>query len=126
MCRAEAEVSPVPGTVHVQDGSTSRKIGTPWPSFAYEKPVATVDTNVARVLRRVFFGTYKGEGRREIWSLANTLVPKNGKRAWKFNQAIMELGALVCVARKPKCPRCPVRPTCKTGRRVNIRTPWPN
>jgi A/G-specific adenine glycosylase len=71
--------------------------------FAYEKPVAAVDTNVKRVLERAFL---KGEGRREkdVWALAQTLVPKDGKRAWKFNQAIMELGALVCVARKPRCP----------------------
>jgi A/G-specific adenine glycosylase len=101
-------------------------------TFAYEKPVPAVDTNVARVIRRVFFG---GEGRGErsatrnvplrsplspssqdIWSFAATLVPKDGKRAWKFNQAVMELGALICVARKPKCPQCPVRTTCKTGR----------
>jgi A/G-specific adenine glycosylase len=78
--------------------------------FAYEKPVATVDVNVARVLQRVFLG----EGRREkdIWELAQGLVPRNGKRAWRFNQALMELGALVCTARKPKCPVCPVRSDC--------------
>src|SRR2546430_9660904 len=35
------------------------------------------------------------------------------KTAWRFNQAIMELGALICVARKPKCEQCPVRPDCK-------------
>jgi A/G-specific adenine glycosylase len=88
--------------------------------FAYEKPVAAVDTNVKRVLERAFL---KGEGRREkdVWALAQTLVPKDGKRAWKFNQAIMELGALVCVARKPRCPECPVRSECKTGR-VGART----
>src|SRR6266850_6158894 len=77
--------------------------------FAYEKPVPAVDTNVKRVLERVF----KTKG---VWRLAAAIVPKNGKRAWKFNQAIMELGALVCVARKPKCPQCPVRPVCKTGK----------
>ena len=109
-------------------------------TFAYEKAVPAVDTNVARVIRRVFFG---GEGRgerfatakrkpaerrnvplpsplspssRDIWQLAATLVPRTGKRAWKFNQAIMELGALICVARKPRCPQCPVRPVCKTGK----------
>src|SRR6185503_5916389 len=78
--------------------------------FAYEKPVAAVDTNVKRVLERVFLG----EGRREkdVWALAERLVPKNGKRAWRFNQAIMELGALVCTARSPKCPKCPVRTEC--------------
>jgi A/G-specific adenine glycosylase len=92
-------------------------------SFAYEKPVPAVDSNVARVIRRVFLGTngkkntYDGRLRR----LAAALVPKDGKRAWRFNQAIMELGALICVARKPKCPECPVREGCKTGRRLGRR-----
>src|SRR6266566_3216525 len=110
-------------------------------SFAYEKPVPAVDTNVRRVLLRVFFGDDRQRltrqrptrqrltpqrvtpqrpiPQRRIWALAAALVPKDGKRAWKFNQAIMELGALVCVARKPKCPECPVRPNCKTGRRLD-------
>ncbi len=94
-------------------------------SFAYEKPVPAVDTNVARVMGRVFLGDNRqrlsGNRQRLIWSLAAALVPKNGKRAWRFNQAIMELGALVCVARKPKCPECPIRSTCKTGRRLGAR-----
>lgn len=80
--------------------------------FAYEKPVPAVDVNVARVIRRVFFGEWgKGIGKRE-WQLATTLVPKRGKQAWTFNQAIMELGALVCTARNPKCPECPMRRGC--------------
>jgi len=102
--------------------------------FAFEKPVPAVDTNVRRVLLRVFFGDDRQRLTRErltrqrttrqrlipqrrIWDLARALVPKDGKRAWKFNQAIMELGALICVARKPKCTQCPVRSNCKTGRR---------
>ena len=89
-------------------------------SFAYEKPVPAVDTNVKRVISRVFIGQDRqrrsGNRQRHIWSIAVSLVPKNGKRAWKFNQAIMELGALICVARKPKCPECPVRPVCRTGK----------
>ena len=75
--------------------------------FAYEKPVATVDTNVRRVLQRAF-------GSKDVWELAEQLVPKQGERAWRFNQALMELGALVCTARKPKCPECPVRNNCRT------------
>ncbi len=75
--------------------------------FAYEKPVPAVDTNVKRVLERVF-------ATKDVWGLAAAIVPKNGKRAWKFNQAMMELGALVCVARKPKCPQCPVNRDCQT------------
>jgi A/G-specific adenine glycosylase len=95
-------------------------------SFAYEQPVAAVDTNVARVIRRYFFG--KGEGGRgkgprsmDVWRLAEALVPRNGKRAWSFNQALMELGALVCVARKPRCRECPVRRGCRTGERGDER-----
>ena len=97
-------------------------------SFAYEKPVPAVDTNVRRVIVRVFFGDDRQRLTRQrpirqraipprhIWDLARALVPRDGKRAWKFNQAIMELGALICVARKPRCPQCPVRPVCRTGK----------
>jgi A/G-specific adenine glycosylase len=85
--------------------------------FAYEKPVPTIDTNVRRVLERAF-------GSKDVWELAEQLVPKKGERAWRFNQALMELGALVCTARKPKCPECPVRSDCVTVRKVaRIRTP---
>src|SRR5207245_1865476 len=67
-------------------------------TFAYERSVSAVDTNVARVIRRVFLGMRDaGGGMREIRQLAAALVPRDGKRAWKFNQAIMELGALICV-----------------------------
>ena len=94
--------------------------------FAYEKPVAAVDTNIARVIRRVFIGERGGARRTlmpRIWRLAEELVPRNGKAAWRFNQAMMELGATVCVARKPKCPECPVRGQCRTGaaRRTDAR-----
>jgi A/G-specific adenine glycosylase len=80
--------------------------------FAYEKAVPTVDVNVARVVRRFFWG--EGRRERDVWVLATTLVPKKGKRAWRFNQALMELGALVCKARKPACPDCPVNANCRT------------
>ena len=92
-------------------------------SFAYEQPVPAVDTNVARVIRRAFGNAERGMRNAALWRLASLLVPKNGKRAWRFNQAIMELGALVCVARKPKCPECPVRSVCKTGRAVLTTSP---
>src|SRR6266566_337672 len=75
--------------------------------FAYEKPVAAVDTNVRRVIKRAFLG--EGRGERYVQAIAERLVPKNGKRAWRFNQALMELGALICVARKPRCRECPVQ-----------------
>ena len=83
--------------------------------FAYEKPVPAVDTNVKRVLERVF-------KKKDVWKLAGDIVPKHGKRAWRFNQALMELGALVCTARQPKCPTCPVGAVCLTnpGRKPGV------
>ena len=101
-----AELIKLPGVGRYTAGAVA--------TFAYEQPVAAVDTNVARVIRRAFVG---GTGKR-VWAIAAVLVPKNGKRAWRFNQAIMELGALVCIARKPKCPDCPVKGDCRTGRRL--------
>ncbi|PYO82865.1 MAG: adenine glycosylase [Gemmatimonadetes bacterium] len=87
-------------------------------SFSFEKAVPAVDTNVARVIRRVFLGQRVTGNVQRVWRLASMLVPKDGKRAWRFNQALMELGALICVARKPRCGECPVQPHCKTGRRL--------
>jgi A/G-specific adenine glycosylase len=80
--------------------------------FAYEKPVPAVDTNVKRVLERVF-------RTKDVWGLAAAIVPKQGKRAWRFNQALMELGALVCTARSPRCPKCPVNRDCSTYKRLS-------
>ena len=84
-------------------------------TFAYEKPVAAVDTNVMRVLSRVF----RCQTAKSTRKMAQLLQPRRGKTAWKFNQALMELGALVCTARAPKCGQCPVNTLCnwypKTG-----------
>ncbi len=87
-------------------------------SFAYEVRAPLVDTNVGRVLRRVFApgaDPKSGRGLRALWELAGALLPRTGRAAWTHNQAIMELGALVCTARKPQCPRCPVRAMCRTA-----------
>jgi A/G-specific adenine glycosylase len=83
-------------------------------SFAYERPTPAVDTNVARVLRRAF--RPRGPEQR-VWELAAAVMPRRGKAAWTFNQAIMELGALVCTARVARCGICPVRTGCATGKR---------
>jgi A/G-specific adenine glycosylase len=87
-------------------------------SFAYERATPAVDTNVARVLRRAFhprLGRSGAEAR--LWNTAAAIVPRRGKTAWAFNQAIMELGAMVCTARVARCGECPVRAVCGTGRR---------
>jgi len=87
-------------------------------SFAYEEAVPAVDTNVARVIRRAFHPRLRNgaSAERRVWATAGALQPRRGGSAWAFNQAIMELGALVCTARVAKCGECPVRAVCKTGR----------
>lgn len=84
-------------------------------SFAYEKRAALVDTNVSRVLRRVFapgLDPKKPSGQRRLWALAERILPRTGRATWTHNQALMELGALVCTARVAHCGRCPVRSVC--------------
>jgi A/G-specific adenine glycosylase len=87
--------------------------------FAYERVAATVDTNVARVIRRAFHPRLSGgPTSRRLWATALEILPRQGKRAWATNQALMELGALVRTARVARCGLCPVRKSCLTGRRL--------
>jgi A/G-specific adenine glycosylase len=91
-------------------------------SFAYERREPAVDTNVARVLRRAFGRCENGStGGRQIWTLAERLLPRRPRVSWEFNQALMDLGATICTARRPKCDECPVRPACRFGRRESAR-----
>jgi A/G-specific adenine glycosylase len=82
-------------------------------SFAFRQRAAILDTNVARVLFRVFVG--KGAPKaapmiKRLWAISERMVPY--RHAFDFNQALMDLGATVCTARKPACPRCPMRRMC--------------
>lgn len=89
-------------------------------SFAYERRAALVDTNVARVLRRVFAPDLPPKSTaaaKAAWALAEATLPRTGKDAWTHNQALMELGALVCTARLRHCAGCPVRRVCETHQR---------
>jgi A/G-specific adenine glycosylase len=85
-------------------------------SIAYRHDAAIVDTNAARVLARVFGLSTRGSKsrvQRRLWSVAEVVTPTG--RADVFNQAIMDLGATVCRARQPDCPRCPVRAVCRVA-----------
>ncbi|HET9425868.1 MAG TPA: hypothetical protein VFO55_10890 [Gemmatimonadaceae bacterium] len=87
-------------------------------SFAYERRAALVDTNVARVLERVFApGTNvkTTAGSKRIWTIAERVLPRTGRAGWTHNQALMELGALVCTARVKHCPACPVNRMCRSA-----------
>src|SRR6185503_10671459 len=84
-------------------------------SFAFGQRAAILDTNVARVLQRVFVphGDVKAHAtRKHLWAVSEALVPR--KHVFDFNQALMDLGATVCVARKPKCLVCPMTKVCST------------
>ncbi len=86
-------------------------------TFAFEQATPAVDTNVGRVIRRAFHPKASGAaGEKKLWATGLRLQPRAGNAAWTFNQAIMELGALVCTARVARCEVCPVRRGCKTGR----------
>jgi A/G-specific adenine glycosylase len=87
-------------------------------SFAFERATPAVDTNVGRVIRRAFHPRAPRRSlARRVWDTAEQIIPRRGKSAWVFNQAIMELGALICTARVARCGECPVRAACATGRR---------
>jgi A/G-specific adenine glycosylase len=86
-------------------------------SFAYERRAELVDTNVARVLKRVFapeVDLKRAPGQKRVWAIARELLPRTGKACWTHNQALMELGALICTARVARCTQCPVRSVCAT------------
>jgi A/G-specific adenine glycosylase len=83
-------------------------------SFAFRERAAILDTNVARVLFRVFVGDGDPKShamKRHLWRVSETLVPI--RHVFDFNQALMDLGAMVCVARNPKCLVCPMAKSCR-------------
>jgi A/G-specific adenine glycosylase len=83
-------------------------------SFAFGQRAAILDTNVARVLLRVFMGSGNPKEHRikkHLWAVSEAVMPM--RRVFDFNQAIMDFGALVCSARKPRCAECPFAKTCR-------------
>jgi A/G-specific adenine glycosylase len=78
-------------------------------SIAFGESVAVVDGNVERVLSRISGKALSGE---PAWSAANNLLDPS--RPGDFNQAMMELGATLCLPRQPKCLFCPVADVCST------------
>ena len=77
-------------------------------SFAFGQRAAILDTNVARVLFRVFVGAGDPKShamKRHLWALSEALVPH--RHVFDFNQALMDFGAMVCVARNPEMSDLP-------------------
>jgi len=81
--------------------------------FAFEQDVAFMDTNIRRVMQRLFVGPEECAlaGEAQLLAVARMAVPPG--QGWAWNQAIMELGALICTAAAPLCWRCPVQAHCR-------------
>jgi A/G-specific adenine glycosylase len=92
-------------------------------SFAFGRRAAILDTNVARVLFRVFVG--RGEPKahatvRKLWDISRAVLPH--RHVYDFNQALMDFGATVCSARAPQCGACAMRRRCRS---FPVRPPRP-
>ena len=84
-------------------------------SFAFRKDAPILDTNIRRVLGRVFLGPRRMKalrGQKALWDLSAALVPKG--KAYDFNQALMDFGATWCTPRHPRCPPCPMKGFCRS------------
>lgn len=82
-------------------------------SFAFNEDAPILDTNVMRVLHRVFVGTGDPKAHKAmLWALSEALIPRG--KGYDFNQALMDLGAMICTARDPYCLLCPMKAICKT------------
>jgi len=82
-------------------------------AFAFREDAPILDTNVMRVLHRVFVAV--GDPKRQksqLWALSEALLPRG--QGYDFNQALMDFGAMVCTARSPSCLLCPMKDLCKT------------
>jgi A/G-specific adenine glycosylase len=81
--------------------------------FAFEQDVSFIDTNMRRVLHRLFFGVDVPApiaSDREVLAIATDVLPPGD--GWNWNQGLMEFGALHCTARKPLCVICPLQQEC--------------
>jgi A/G-specific adenine glycosylase len=101
----EAELLGLPGIGRYTAGAVR--------SFAYRQDAPILDTNVLRLLVRVFDPPREGGGAallRRLWALAEAVIPPG--KGYLLNQALMDFGAQVCTARRPICLFCPLRPSC--------------
>jgi A/G-specific adenine glycosylase len=83
-------------------------------SFAFHKEAPILDGNAKRVISRLFaVSGNPGRSKTEdlLWKISESLVPKGFSNP--FNQALMDLGSMVCTAKEPGCERCPLLNVCK-------------
>ncbi len=95
--------------------------------FAYRKQVATVDTNIRRVLHRAFLGLEQPEPRlndAQMLSLAEYVLPPD--EAYNWNQALMDLGATICISATPRCADCPLQHVCSAYHEMGQHSLFPS
>ncbi len=83
-------------------------------SFAFRKEAPILDGNAKRVFSRLFaVSESPGERKTEqlLWEISQSLIPKRFSNP--FNQALMDLGSMLCTSKEPECDRCPLRHFCK-------------
>ena len=86
-------------------------------SFAYHKDAPILDTNVQRVLGRFFHITgspLRNPAKKQLWFLAEKVIPPG--KAFLFNQALLDFGAIHCTARNPACKTCNLNRICPFGK----------
>ncbi len=84
--------------------------------FAFKKQVPVVDVNIRRILTRVFSVVKSANemySEKIVWKIAEEILPPQNAFLW--NQALMDLGAIVCTARSPKCRDCPISKKCASA-----------
>jgi A/G-specific adenine glycosylase len=95
--------------------------------FAYRKQVATVDTNIYRVLHRVFLGLEYPEPKlstEAMFDFATHVLPPG--EAYNWNQALMDMGATVCPSANPQCARCPLQENCAAYQEMSQHSLFPS
>lgn len=95
--------------------------------FAYHMQVATVDTNIRRVLQRIFLGVEQPDtalNDAAMLALAENVLPAG--EAYNWNQALMDLGATICTSNNPKCITCPLQEPCKAYQEMSQHSLFPS
>ncbi len=85
-------------------------------SFAFELSVPVVDTNIRRVISRLFFSMRYCDERvseQSAWKIAGELLPRTRPRDWTL--ALMDLGSTICTGSRPRCSECPVNRLCRSS-----------
>lgn len=110
----------LPGVGHYTAGAIA--------AFAFDLPVPAIDANIARVLARLTDFQHPIDtpsGLDALTQTAKSLLPQTGKGGRALTGALMELGALVCSPKRPRCEDCPIRSECKAAdpERLPIKSP---